>query len=137
MLGIEHIRRWDARSSSLSKFTIFISNFNTPIDDNDYNNDDDDDDDDYNNNDDDDDDDKSMYDDVVSDDDNSNEIIDLTIDDDDEDEDNDNNQCSICINNIEPDSVEYLPCAHGFHRDCITRWLEIKHYCPICKNNVD
>jgi hypothetical protein len=89
-----------------------------------------------------------MYDDVVSDDDNSDEhnnnetsndgeIIDLTIDDDDEDEDNDNNQCSICINNIEPDSVEYLPCAHGFHRDCITRWLEIKHYCPICKNNVD
>jgi hypothetical protein len=75
---------------------------------------------------------------------NDGQIIDLTIDDTDDDNgDNDNNddtrkrQCSICMNTMEPDSVKYLPCAHGFHKKCITRWLEIRHYCPICKNNVD
>ncbi|KAH0696306.1 hypothetical protein KY290_013665 [Solanum tuberosum] len=26
-----------------------------------------------------------------------------------------------------------MPCSHMFHGECITKWLETSHYCPICR----
>ena len=96
-------------------------------DDDDDVDDDNDDDDDDNDDDDVDDDDYDGHHDSI--------VVDLTQDND--DDDHNKWQCSICINAILPDSMQYLPCAHGFHNDCITKWLQIKKYCPICKHNVD
>jgi hypothetical protein len=40
--------------------------------------------------------------------------------------------CSICLEDIE-DNVEFLPCIHGFHKECIDKWVNEKPLCPICK----
>ena len=40
--------------------------------------------------------------------------------------------CSICLDDIEKD-IEFLPCIHGFHRECIDEWIKEKPECPICK----
>ncbi|KAL4383339.1 hypothetical protein GQ457_15G026500 [Hibiscus cannabinus] len=42
--------------------------------------------------------------------------------------------CVICLNELELDSqASRMPCSHGFHSDCIEKWLRRSHYCPICR----
>ena len=41
-------------------------------------------------------------------------------------------KCLICLEEIENDQ-EYLPCAHSFHSECISKWLNDHDTCPICK----
>ena len=46
-------------------------------------------------------------------------------------------ECPICL--LEPlagESVLILPCFHVYHHECITRWLQLKKYCPVCKHDV-
>ncbi|NDD67697.1 hypothetical protein EBZ35_08655, partial [bacterium] len=34
-----------------------------------------------------------------------------------------NKNCVICFDNYEPTTkIKVLPCTHGFHPDCITKW---------------
>ena len=40
--------------------------------------------------------------------------------------------CPICMEDI-TENVEYLPCAHKFHTDCIHVWLSNNSECPICR----
>lgn len=40
--------------------------------------------------------------------------------------------CTICLEDILTD-IEFLPCAHSFHRDCISGWVVSKPTCPMCK----
>lgn len=41
--------------------------------------------------------------------------------------------CSICLSNYEKDEErKLLPCLHGFHTDCIDKWLSGSATCPIC-----
>lgn len=42
------------------------------------------------------------------------------------------NKCTICIEDILTD-IEYLPCAHSFHKECIDEWTKTNNTCPICK----
>lgn len=47
--------------------------------------------------------------------------------------------CIICtepINKTEPTN-HVLPCAHVFHPECITTWLNTSRICPICKHPVN
>ena len=41
--------------------------------------------------------------------------------------------CSICMEKITPSTGGHLPCKHGFHNGCITKWFNIKKSCPYCR----
>ena len=53
-------------------------------------------------------------------------------------------QCSICLENLsfekfnndidDSKRVLLMPCSHLFHKDCIVRWLETSHMCPLCRS---
>ncbi|KAL3641926.1 hypothetical protein CASFOL_012741 [Castilleja foliolosa] len=41
--------------------------------------------------------------------------------------------CSICLDEILIGAAEGLPCSHVFHQDCINKWLNTSHSCPVCR----
>lgn len=41
-------------------------------------------------------------------------------------------KCLICLDDMESD-IEFLPCVHSFHGQCIRKWLTDNPLCPICK----
>jgi hypothetical protein len=42
--------------------------------------------------------------------------------------------CPICMNKMTRKcKLEYLACAHCFHRGCIFEWYKTKKTCPVCK----
>ncbi|KAK3226433.1 hypothetical protein Dsin_006295 [Dipteronia sinensis] len=44
-------------------------------------------------------------------------------------------QCSICLNEFRVGlEVIRLPCLHAYHPDCIVKWLETSHMCPLCRH---
>ena len=47
-------------------------------------------------------------------------------------------QCNVCLDVFEQDQeVIRLPkCHHGFHKGCITKWLEINKICPVCRVDI-
>lgn len=48
-----------------------------------------------------------------------------------------NQTCVICLNEFdEGELIKLLPCRHGFHEDCINRWLISAGKCPICVQQV-
>ncbi|XP_059310196.1 RING-H2 finger protein ATL66-like [Lycium ferocissimum] len=50
------------------------------------------------------------------------------------DENNINDDCIVCLEEIGKESeVLCTPCSHIFHGECITKWLEKSHYCPLCR----
>ena len=45
--------------------------------------------------------------------------------------------CPICLEELNKNSsLEYMPCCHVFHTNCINTWLNEKPTCPVCKINV-
>ncbi|KAK6090981.1 hypothetical protein P3W45_000226 [Vairimorpha bombi] len=45
--------------------------------------------------------------------------------------------CAICLEEYEKDDdVLQLICMHLFHKDCITKWLEMGKNCPACKKDL-
>lgn len=43
-------------------------------------------------------------------------------------------QCSICLEEfVVGSSVARLPCSHVYHFSCVSRWLEMKDDCPLCR----
>ena len=48
-----------------------------------------------------------------------------------------NNSCPICLEVYrEGDTRKTLPCLHGFHVQCVDKWLRTNGSCPICKHSV-
>lgn len=42
-------------------------------------------------------------------------------------------ECVICQEAYEEGmTIIKLPCQHGFHEDCLTKWLKLNHTCPTC-----
>ncbi|KAL4633674.1 hypothetical protein ACB092_04G139600 [Castanea dentata] len=43
-------------------------------------------------------------------------------------------ECVICMEEFHNGSeVTRMPCSHIYHGDCIVRWLETSHICPLCR----
>ncbi len=42
--------------------------------------------------------------------------------------------CSICLDELTPNSVSTRSCTHLFHRACIERWIMYKDTCPYCRS---
>ena len=45
--------------------------------------------------------------------------------------------CSICCENLISGHTQELHCGHLFHHECIERWIEESHTCPICRSLTD
>ncbi|KAG2310343.1 hypothetical protein Bca52824_021900 [Brassica carinata] len=46
-------------------------------------------------------------------------------------------ECSICLIEFKKgDTISTLPCAHIYHKDCISHWLEENKLCCVCKAEV-
>ena len=45
--------------------------------------------------------------------------------------------CSICLEDYnEEDKLRLLKCEHGFHTECIDKWLlECNYKCPVCRDD--
>lgn len=48
-------------------------------------------------------------------------------------------ECGVCLAELDPGArVVQLPCGHGFHPACISRWLtQCKNTCPLCAARID
>ncbi|XP_060171273.1 uncharacterized protein LOC132602437 [Lycium barbarum] len=53
------------------------------------------------------------------------------------DEKNTKDECIVCLEELVTKESDHeilsMPCSHMFHGECITKWLETSHYCPICR----
>ena len=45
--------------------------------------------------------------------------------------------CSICYDKLVSKQVQELHCGHLFHHECVERWIEESHTCPICRTLTD
>lgn len=47
-------------------------------------------------------------------------------------------ECPICLEEYSAESaICRTRCQHLMHRDCLGRWLQASHYCPICRADVE
>jgi hypothetical protein len=45
--------------------------------------------------------------------------------------------CAVCLDDaLEGVELLRLPCGHSFHVPCISNWLAITPFCPVCKARV-
>ena len=49
------------------------------------------------------------------------------------------NECAICLCEFRyhEKGVISLKCGHVFHKDCVAKWFEAHHTCPICRTDID
>lgn len=46
-------------------------------------------------------------------------------------------ECAICLEGFQDgEEVSVLPCSHGFHPHCITKWLRRSNMCPLCRHQL-
>ncbi|KAJ6740978.1 F6A14.12 PROTEIN-RELATED [Salix purpurea] len=45
--------------------------------------------------------------------------------------------CAVCLEEISAGSEAIpMPCSHVYHSDCIVKWLQTSHSCPLCRYNM-
>ncbi len=54
-----------------------------------------------------------------------------------DEEENSRQRCSICLRTIHSLEMMRLLCEHTFHVKCITRWLDVKSNCPLCRGKTE
>lgn len=46
----------------------------------------------------------------------------------------DGHQCAVCLTEIEGEDMAMMtPCNHGFHEECLRRWMQEQMVCPVCR----
>ncbi|XP_074188345.1 E3 ubiquitin-protein ligase DZIP3 isoform X3 [Rhinolophus sinicus] len=53
-----------------------------------------------------------------------------------DEEEEEEEPCVICHENLAPENLSVLPCAHKFHSQCIRPWLMQQGTCPTCRLHV-
>ncbi|KAF6384640.1 DAZ interacting zinc finger protein 3 [Rhinolophus ferrumequinum] len=53
-----------------------------------------------------------------------------------DEEEDEEEPCVICHENLSPENLSVLPCAHKFHSQCIRPWLMQQGTCPTCRLHV-
>lgn len=41
-------------------------------------------------------------------------------------------ECAICLDKDNDDTIRLLICGHAFHGECIDRWAAVRAVCPLC-----
>lgn len=45
-------------------------------------------------------------------------------------------ECAVCLEEMnEKRTLVKLECGHGYHKECIKRWLSYKDNCPYCRGD--
>jgi hypothetical protein len=45
--------------------------------------------------------------------------------------------CSICMEEYNKENPQFfLPCAHTFHKECVTKWTTDHNSCPMCRTPI-
>ena len=44
-------------------------------------------------------------------------------------------ECPICYVDIREDDIYKTYCDHSFHEECILRWFQYSHSCPMCRTS--
>ncbi len=44
--------------------------------------------------------------------------------------------CTICIDETNLNEIEFIPCGHAYHKDCLRAWWRKNFTCPVCNLNV-
>lgn len=44
--------------------------------------------------------------------------------------------CVICQENLSG-TLKHMPCSHGFHQDCLEKWLQQHNSCPTCRCEIE
>lgn len=52
------------------------------------------------------------------------------------DDEEEEEPCVICHENLSPENLSVLPCAHKFHSQCIRPWLMQQGTCPTCRLHI-
>jgi hypothetical protein len=46
-----------------------------------------------------------------------------------------NHECAVCLTEIDDnDRAMMTPCGHGFHEECLRRWMQEQMICPVCRH---
>jgi len=57
---------------------------------------------------------------------------------DDPSDDRPQRECCFCLEEYDEHSaIIRTPCRHMMHRECLAKWLQTSHYCPICRGNLE
>lgn len=47
-------------------------------------------------------------------------------------------ECCFCLEEYDAvNAIVRTPCQHMMHRDCLGRWLQNSHFCPICRGDLE
>lgn len=45
--------------------------------------------------------------------------------------------CAVCMEDFRPDEGgKMIPCGHVYHQTCLSSWLSVGDFCPLCRRHV-
>lgn len=46
-------------------------------------------------------------------------------------------ECIFFSKSMTSTTIVKTPCQHLMHKECLSRWLQTGHFCPICRGDVE